>query len=42
MHYLAIGERCFKYRRDGENYKEGETVQNELTNNSEINLYRAK
>jgi hypothetical protein len=37
-HYLAIGERCVKYRRDGENYKEGGTVQNEPTNNLEINF----
>jgi hypothetical protein len=38
MHYLAIGERFFKYRRDGENFKEGGTVQNESINNSEINF----
>jgi hypothetical protein len=38
MHYLAIGERFFKYRRNGENYKEGGTVQNEPTNNLEINF----
>lgn len=38
MHYLTIGERFFKYRRDGENYKEGGTVQNESTDNSEINF----
>jgi hypothetical protein len=42
MHTLAIGERCVKYRRDGENYKEGETVQNEPANNLEINFIRSE
>ena len=37
MHTLATGERYVKYRRDGENYKEGGTVQNEPAHNLEIN-----
>jgi hypothetical protein len=42
MHTLAIGERCVKYRWDGENYKEDETVQNEPANNLEINFIRSE
>jgi hypothetical protein len=39
MHTLGIGERCDKYRRNGENYKEGGTVRNEPTDNLAIQFY---